>query len=72
MELILLISTAQKLFIAVIALFAVWLLLRFMDNSVNQPFSSTLDRIKNHESIATALYYGLRFVGACLLVGLIF
>ncbi|MCW8918954.1 MAG: hypothetical protein OQL08_09095 [Gammaproteobacteria bacterium] len=63
-------STSLTLFMAFIALFLVWMLLRLLDISQGRDIHLTLNRIHDDPRSA-ALYLGLRFMGACLLVGLV-
>lgn len=69
MENIILISTAQTLFIAAAAILLVWFLLRVLDRASGSKFRVIYAVIIQNPQ-AAALYFGLRFVGACLLVGL--
>ena len=70
MEQILLISSLQTLSLAACALVLVWLLLRAMDKSGNHKFTSVTETLRQ-DPMAAAVYYGARFIGACLLVGLV-
>jgi hypothetical protein len=45
-------------------------LTRWLDRRARVRFPSILERI-THEPLAAALYFGARFLGACLLVGLV-
>lgn len=69
MQQLLIISTLQTLFIATAAILLVWLLLRLLDKALGRKFGEIYDVIIK-DSKATALYFGLRFIGACVLVGL--
>jgi hypothetical protein len=69
---------------AVVALVLLWALLRVIDRSLGFSFSNWLTRVsgesgggdeKNEEAEnpkAVAMYLGARFVGACILFGLLF
>lgn len=52
------------------AILIVWLVLRFLDKAANRPFTQSFEVI-NDSPVALAVYYGLRFLGACLLCGLV-
>lgn len=64
------ISTAQQLVVAVFAALLLLFVLRRFDKSLGRDIKSTLDRIHDN-AMAAALYLGLRFVGAAILVGLV-
>jgi hypothetical protein len=55
---------------ALTAFVGVWALLRLLDRSGSRPWTETMDIIRRNP-IATAVYYGARFCGACLLVGMV-
>lgn len=67
---------------AVVALGLLWTLLRFFDRAVSFRFGSWLESVSGVDEdgkqvsegnpTAVALYLGARFVGACLLFGLLF
>ena len=69
---------------AVVALVLLWSLLRVIDRSLGFSFSNWLTRVsgrggggdENNEEAgnpkAVAMYLGARFVGACILFGLLF
>lgn len=59
------------LVMAFIAVTGVMLLLRWIDKLTGVPFSSIREVIKS-EPISCAIYYGLRFLGVCMLVGQLF
>ena len=63
-------GAARDIIVALIALLATWGALRLLDSLGGKPFGGALNAIRGG-SYATAIYYGLRFVGACLLVGLV-
>ena len=52
---------------AVIALFVLVLVLRFMDKRNGVVWKDVMEVIKSN-ALATAIYYGARFVGACILI----
>jgi ABC-type sulfate transport system permease component len=70
MKEVILTSGVITLFYALVALFLVWAVLRIFDKSSVTPFSAVKEVILS-DSISTAIYYGLRFSGACMLVGLV-
>ncbi|WP_243546384.1 hypothetical protein [Pseudodesulfovibrio tunisiensis] len=55
---------------AMTALVLVLGLLRWLDKSAGRPWGDVIDIIRE-DPHAAALYYGVRFAGACLLVGLV-
>lgn len=55
---------------ALTALVLVLGLLRWLDKSAGRPWGYVIDTIRE-EPRAAALYYGIRFAGACLLVGMV-
>ncbi|MCW8923681.1 MAG: hypothetical protein OQK69_08645 [Gammaproteobacteria bacterium] len=59
------------LVMAFIAVAGVMLLLRWIDKITGVPFSSIREVIKR-DPISCAVYYGLRFLGVCMLVGQLF
>ena len=69
MQQLLIVSTLQTLMMAICAVLLVWLLLRLLDRISGCKFTVFLEEIRN-DSMASAVYFGLRFLGACLLVGL--
>jgi hypothetical protein len=52
------------------AMCMLWLGLRFLDKTHNRPFKDAIAKIRE-DSIATAIYYGLRWFGACMLLGFV-
>ena len=67
---VILTSIVVKLLTALAALLIVWGMFRLLDKGTGHPFSEAMEKM--YESpLAVAAYYGLRFVGACLLVGLL-
>ena len=63
-------GAAQSLVLAICALFLVWLMLRVLDKLAGRPFGEIYEVI-TLDAKASALYFGLRFVGACALVGMV-
>ena len=63
-------GAAQSLVLAICALFLVWLMLRVLDKLAGRPFGEVYETI-TRDAKASALYFGLRFVGACTLVGMV-
>jgi len=55
---------------ALLSILSVWMMLRMLDNLSNVEFHLVINALLKDEK-ATALYFGLRFVGACLLFGLV-
>jgi hypothetical protein len=64
------VSGIQTLAFALIAILLGWLLLRGLDRLSRVDFKLTMTRIA-HEPHAAALYFGCRFVGVCLLLGMV-
>lgn len=62
-------STALTLGYAVAAILLTWGLLRALDRAAGLNPKETIRSITDDPK-AAALYFGLRFLGACLLVGL--
>ena len=56
---------------AIIAIVSVMLLLRWIDKLTGAPFSESREVIKR-DPLATAVYYGFRFLGVSMLVGQLF
>lgn len=71
MEEVIITSTSLTLLFAVVAIVCVLLVLRIFDVLTGAPFSTTREVIRN-DAKAAAVYYGLRFLGVCLLVGQLF
>jgi len=69
MKEILFVSTAHTLVLALAAVFLVWATLRLLDWVTGTPFSE-IKEVIYADPKAAALYAGLRFLGACLLIGL--
>lgn len=59
-----------KLAFALVAIYAAVRVSAWLDDRANKPFGDTIDIILKTET-GTALYYGLRFLGICLLLGLV-
>lgn len=55
---------------AMTALVIVLGLLRWLDKSAGRPWCHVIDNIRE-DPRAAAFYYGVRFAGACLLVGMV-
>jgi len=70
MNQVMLTSGIYQLVMAVLAIIIVWFLLRLLDVSLGFRFRTWLQENENDTSIG--IYLGLRFLGACLLVGLLF
>ncbi|SFB80494.1 hypothetical protein SAMN05660443_0236 [Marinospirillum celere] len=66
---ILVVSTAHTLALALFAVLLVWATLRFLDRITGTPFSE-IKEVIYADPKAAALYNGMRFLGACLLIGL--
>ena len=71
MQEVLVTSSLLTLAFAMLALVLVLVVLRLFDMVTGTPFSETKKVIKNDPK-AAATYYGLRFLGVCLLVGQLF
>jgi len=63
-------SGIYQLVMAVMAIIIVWFLLRLLDVSLGFRFRTWLQ--ENNNDTAVGIYLGLRFLGACILVGLLF
>jgi len=68
MEEVLFTSGVYRLAFALLALLGLFLLLRLFDKLSGHSFNTAYSRI-NDNAQALAVYYGLRFMGACLLLG---
>lgn len=68
MDPILIESAIFRLAFAGLAVGVTWGLLRLLDKAAGVPFRTVVREIADDAGTA-ALYYGLRFLGACLLVG---
>jgi hypothetical protein len=55
---------------ALFALIAAWYVLRVFDSLGRVHFKTTIGRISSDPK-AAAVYFGCRFIGVCLLVGLV-
>lgn len=71
MEEIIITSSMLTLAFAVVAIIGVLMVLRVFDWLTGTPFNNIREVIQS-EAKASALYYGLRFLGVCLLVGQLF
>lgn len=65
---VLMTSGVYRLFFALLALVALFFLLRWFDQLSGKTFKNAYSRIQD-DAKALAIYYGLRFLGACLLLG---
>lgn len=63
------ISTAHTLVLALVSLVLVRLALMLLDRATGRSFAQTLE-VMHANPLALSIYYGCRFIGACLLVGL--
>lgn len=63
-------SSLLTLVMAIVAVFMTWGCLRVLDILTGFDFRSWVQSDKN--DIAVAIYLGARFIGACLLVGMLF
>ena len=70
MNQVMLTSGIYQLVMAVMAIIIVWFLLRLLDVSLGFRFRTWLQ--ENNNDTAVGIYLGLRFLGACILVGLLF
>ena len=70
MNQVMLTSGIYQLVMAVLAIIIVWFLLRLLDVSLGFRFRTWLQ--ENNNDTAVGIYLGLRFLGACILVGLLF
>lgn len=64
-------STVLNLVFAVLAVVALVFLLRWFDKQAGVGFTEWIEAVSNENPKALAIYYGLRFLGVCLLVGAI-
>ena len=69
MTALLTISTAHTLGLALVALALVRLSLMLLDRATGRAFVQTLE-VMHGSPLALSVYYGCRFIGACVLVGL--
>jgi len=53
---------------AVIAVFIAWVILRQLDRMAKIKFPEVMEKI-HESSFSLSLYFGLRFLGVCLLIG---
>lgn len=68
---VVMISTALNLVFAIVAVVVLVCLLRWFDKQAGVGFSEWIKAVSNDNPKALAVYYGLRFLGVCLLVGAI-
>ena len=64
------IAAALKLAFALAAVYAAVRVSRWLDDRANKPFAATIAVILKSD-LGTALYYGLRFLAICLLLGMV-
>lgn len=55
---------------ALLAMLLLWLGLRYLDKANGRPWIETMDIIRS-DSLATSHYYGARWIGACLIIGML-
>lgn len=70
MNQVLLTSIGLQLVTAIIALLVIWGMFRLLDRGMGHPFADAVEKMYENP-MAVALYYGLRFLGACILIGLL-
>ncbi|SEG12872.1 hypothetical protein [Marinobacterium lutimaris] len=70
MDGVLMVSSLLTLAFALLALFMGWLSLRLLDRMGGINFKETVGRI-TYEPKPAAIYFGLRFVGVCVLLGMV-
>jgi high-affinity Fe2+/Pb2+ permease len=63
-------SFVVTLFYALAALLLLFLGLRWLDSRNERPWKEAIEKIRENE-IASAIYYAARWIGACLLVGMV-
>ncbi len=63
-------SSAMTVTFALVAIIMGWFLLRWLDRMGGVVFEQTVKGICD-EPVAAALYFGLRFVGVCVLLGMV-
>lgn len=68
---VILTSSMLTLALALVAVFMVLVVLRVFDWITGKPFYGVREVMLNDPK-ATAVYYGLRFLGVCMLVGQLF
>lgn len=68
---VLMISTGLNLVFAIVAVVVLVCLLRWFDKQAGVGFSEWITAVFNDNPKALAIYYGLRFLGVCMLVGAI-
>lgn len=64
-------SSLHTLLMACLAFVLMWLVLKMLDRASGRPFKRSFEVI-NDEARALGIYYGLRFLGACIFFGLAF
>ncbi len=63
-------ATALKVVLALSTVVGLILILAHLDHRARKPFSATIERIMS-EPVAAAIYFGMRFIGSALLLGLL-
>lgn len=63
-------SSGLTLLFALVAILAAWGMLRWLDVIAGVNFKTTIREVCRNEHSA-ALYFGLRFLGVCILLGLV-
>lgn len=64
------VATALKLTFALVAIYAAVRVSSWLDDRADNPFSDTIKIILRND-LGTGLYYGLRFLAICLLLGMV-
>lgn len=67
---VMLASGLMTLFYALFALVTAWGVLRILDRLTGVNFREVLNEVITHDPMASASYFGLRFFGVCVLIGL--
>lgn len=62
-------GSVNRIVFALLALVMIWLLLRLFDRMSGVKFKRVMHERISTDAAASAWYFGLRFVGACYLVG---
>lgn len=70
MEYAVILSTVTDLVRAVLALLILWGLFRLLDRAAGRGWLEVSDKILRNP-LAAAVYYGLRFIGAAALMGML-
>lgn len=64
------VAALLKLAFALVAVYAAVRITRWLDDRANKPFSATIAVILKSE-LGTGVYYGLRFLAVCVLLGMV-